>query len=77
MKNKSELQKIKMRINTLIDIEETKLRIALQQEQADFLKIQLLANFRPNASLRQINNQRKINLSQSDWTELTERSQAI
>jgi len=59
-----ELQKIKMQINTLIDIEETKLRLALQLEQEPFqlFKLELLANFRPNASLRQINNQRKLNL---------------
>ena len=59
-----ELQKIKMQINTLIDIEETKLRLALQLEQEPFqlFKLELLANFRPGASLRQINNQRKVNL---------------
>lgn len=52
--------KIKMKINTQIDIEETQLRLQLTQA-ADEFKLQLLACFRPNASLRQLNNNRKLN----------------
>jgi hypothetical protein len=52
----------RLKLNTLIDIEETKIRLDLQLQNTEHFKLGLLANFRPNASLRQINNQRKLNL---------------
>jgi len=55
----------RMKINALIDMEETKIRIKLQQEKDANYRLQLLINFRQNASLRQINNQRKINRNRS------------
>lgn len=54
-------QKAKMKSNTLVLLEETKLRLKLAKEEDYLFKLQLLTCFRPNASLRQINNQRKIN----------------
>jgi len=59
---KSDIQKARLKLNTLMDLEETRIRLDLQNEQTAHYKLQLLANFRPGASLRQINNQRKINL---------------
>jgi len=56
------MKKAIMRINTLKDIEETKLRLWLRHEANEFYKLHLLINFRPNTSLRAINNQAKINL---------------
>lgn len=55
--------KAKMHVNTLIDIEETLLRLALKRKLGAIIRLQMLINFRPNASLRQINNQRKLNFS--------------
>ena len=56
-------QKAKMISNTLILTEETKLRVKLaKKEEYDYLfRLQMLICFRPDASLRQINNQCKIN----------------
>jgi len=51
----------RMKLNILIDLEETKIRLRLQAKQDADYKLQLLTNFRPNASLRQIDNQRKLN----------------
>lgn len=53
-------RKAKMRINTLIDMEETMLRLNLKQA-SDEIRLQLLMFIRPNASLRQTNNLRKLN----------------
>ena len=50
-------QKTKMRLNTLKLVEETALRLKLIKEQDYQFKLQLLTCFRPDASLRQINNQ--------------------
>ena len=50
----------RLQINSLIDQEETLLRIKLKQAKPSF-NLAMLINFRPNASLRQINNQRKLN----------------
>lgn len=44
----------KLHINTLIDIEETMIRLKLKQDP--LYALSLLAAFRPGASLRQINN---------------------
>ena len=56
--------KAKLKINTQIDIEETYLRIKLNQTTDAFFRLQLLINFRPDASLRQINNIRKLNFGE-------------
>jgi len=61
MKKQTKLKQTKLKLNTLIDIEETMLRLQLKQPEKEFLRLQFLINFRPNASLRQINNQRKLN----------------
>lgn len=44
----------KLAINTLIDMEETMLRLELKKDQE--LALDLLAAFRPDATLRQIKN---------------------
>jgi len=56
--------KAKLKINTQIDIEETYLRIKLNQTTDALFRLQLLINFRPDASLRQINNIRKLNFGE-------------
>jgi hypothetical protein len=60
LKTIDQLRKVKMRINTMIDLEETKLRLQLAKAD-ELIRLQLLACFRPNASLRQMENQRKLN----------------
>lgn len=57
---KAERQKVKMRLNTINLMEETAIRLKLAKAD-DLFKLQFLACFRPNASLRQINNVRQIN----------------
>ncbi len=56
-------KKQKLAINTLADIEETNLRLELSKDtfHAQDLALGLLINFRPGATLRQLNNCRKIN----------------
>ena len=49
-------KKQKMQINTLIDMEETMLRIKLKQDQEFQFQIFCAAATRPDASLRQLNN---------------------
>lgn len=51
---KREKQKQKMKLNTLIDIEETRLRSKLKKDAN--LALAMLCAFRPKASLRQIKN---------------------
>ena len=57
--------KQKLQLNTLIDIEETYLRIELAEQNLhrNILALGLLANYRQDASLRQINNNYKLNQS--------------
>lgn len=50
----------KLKLNSMIDCEETMLRLHLKQAN-DLIKLQLLMFVRPNASLRQTNNLRKLN----------------
>jgi hypothetical protein len=50
-------KKAKMHINTLIDMEETMLRLKIKED--NHLALQMLCAFRPNASLRQIKNSSK------------------
>lgn len=47
-------KKQRMKLNTLIDMEETMLRLRVKQDP--LFALTLLSNFRPSASLRQINN---------------------
>ena len=51
--NKNQKQQ-RMHLNTLIDIEETMLRLKLKQDP--LFALSLLTVFRPRASLRQLNN---------------------
>ncbi len=44
----------KLKLNTLIDIEELQIRLKLKEDQE--LALLMLAAFRPDASLRQIKN---------------------
>lgn len=60
-KQRSENQKTRMRLNTKILIEETQIKIKLRQEKDPIFKLEMLSCFRPNASLRQINNTRQLN----------------
>ena len=53
-------QKIRMKLNTLALIERTGIIIELDKPDYKY-NLQMLASFRPGASLRQINNQRKAN----------------
>lgn len=57
----------RLKVNTMIDLEETRLKLQLQENNLNRtnLALEMLINFRPNASLRQINNCRKINCNQS------------
>lgn len=57
---KDDIAKIKLKLHAAIDIEETKIRLWMSQDNMDWFKLQLLTCFRPNASLRQLNNQRKV-----------------
>lgn len=52
--------KAKLKVNAQIDMEETMLRLHLKQA-SDEIRLQLLMFIRPNASLRQTNNLRKLN----------------
>lgn len=52
---------IKLKLNTAKDIEETRIRLVLNQD--DMFKLEMLVAFRPNASLRSINNTRMANLT--------------
>jgi len=45
---------IKLKLNTLVDIEELQIRLKLAED--DQYKITMLCAFRPDATLRQINN---------------------
>ena len=56
---------MKMKLNTLKLIEETAIRLKLATSGDNLFRLQLLTCFRPYASLRQINNQRKINFDQA------------
>lgn len=52
--------KHKLHLNTQKEIEELYLRLELEKDQ--MLRLELLAAFRPGASLRSINNTRRANL---------------
>lgn len=53
--------KQKLKINIQKDIEETLIRLLINNDE--MFKLELLINFRPNASLRSINNTRMANLT--------------
>jgi len=59
MKNCKCKQRLKLNIQK--DIEETLIRLILNQD--DMFKLEMLTHFRPNASLRSINNTRMANLT--------------
>lgn len=63
MKSKAMKAKAKMRINTLKDVEETEIRLRLKEYGSDHFNLKMLANFRSDASLRQINNTRKASVN--------------
>ena len=56
------MKQASLRTNTLKDIEETNIRLRINRDSDELYKLALLMNFRPNATLRQINNQAKLNL---------------
>jgi len=53
--------KQRLKLNVQKDIEETLIRLILNQD--DMFKLEMLIHFRPNASLRSINNTRMANLT--------------
>jgi len=53
--------KQRLKLNVQKDIEETLIRLILNQD--DMFKLEMLTYFRPNASLRSINNTRMANLT--------------
>jgi len=55
--------KQRLKINIQKDIEETLIRLLINNDE--MFKLELLTHFRPNASLRSINNTRMANIAMS------------